>query len=525
MRKFVCLLTVLIMSIPTFSGQAAANPLFGLVYPYATGYRLLVRYSDQTWQTREIPNMPLISYEQGGPDAPARPRWSADGRTIYFTGNPPGDTTNATALYAYDLASGKITPILTTHKIAGCNDAYVIESISPDGRYALMCSGEPTGYNSEGLSSPAIIDLQQKRVVSSDLPPGQQDGSGGGCAESGEWLPTYNRLLVFSDCGLMTRFPSVTLVDTRTWKTLGQYTEDSLRSVGSYLVTKPRPYYLSAYAAADNSSGEFQLMWLDTGHVQKLSDGMNLLMAEDKSFAAFTRDDRLMRLNLSTLQIADVGPITHHAPDEQIPDALSAQGDTLYYLDTTQNDNDQVDIALIKLTATTRSEGQRFYSGATPTIAMSDGPYLALDINHQQILVYKYDKLIWSNESADPNTYFLSSLSGSQVFLDVNTASGSEQVTVNAEDGTTPTPDSTATPELNISADYQPVIEGPDGWWVYYSGATQYNYGARPLQGSALIYNQHTGEKLSLFDTDTVVNNSQVAPYEFISWSPPLGKP
>src|SRR5262249_48168270 len=134
MRKFLYAIIVLILGIPTLAGRAAATPLYAVAYPYAAGYRVAIRYSDQTWQTRDIPSIPLVSYERGAAQTPAKPQWSPDGKTLYLTGYPPGDATSPAALYAYDLASGQIAPVLTAPKIGGCTKAYVVESISPDGR-------------------------------------------------------------------------------------------------------------------------------------------------------------------------------------------------------------------------------------------------------------------------------------------------------------------------------------------------------------------------------------------------------
>src|SRR5258707_15655718 len=103
MRKFIIALIVLILGIPAVTSRAAATPLYAVAYPYASGYRVAIRYSDQTWQTRDIPTIPLVSYERGAAETPAIPQWSPDGKTLYLTGYPNDNTTAPAALYAYDL--------------------------------------------------------------------------------------------------------------------------------------------------------------------------------------------------------------------------------------------------------------------------------------------------------------------------------------------------------------------------------------------------------------------------------------
>lgn len=496
MRKLLLILylnVLLVGSVGHVQATETAVPLYSVAFSVrlssaltrdrpGEGVRVATLLSDGSWQLKTLPGAYSGPFDVGF----VAPAWTADGHTLYTTVQSPGSQTHFLMLYTYDVFTQKLTPLMdldTRHEPE--YEAAAIDSISPDGRYLWF--EKPVRGDGQ------LVDVLNKRA----FPPLE-------CAtEAQAW--TADSLVDFNRCAHMLR-----TIDLATGK-VRQVPVD-LSFYGSYgwqAVSQNGKSYLVGGPLIDNEDGPVVMLNLDTGDRTTLSTGHYFTVAADRTFATFASGDRLMRLNLATLRVADTGPIGHIL-------AVTAQGGNLYVWSGQDNGN-ALELTRVTLTAASRAE-QLVYSGpqtAEQNLQFApDGKHVALQFeagdDKMRVELYGLDGPIWTSSQPDLREgYSEPAWTPDSTWLFLDGADRSAAVnTRSAQLILAPQP---AAHYLNSS---------PDGaWWLFSILGESDDPNDR-----LVVFNHDTGKVVVLADNVLLGHHDPYhwPSYQYYVWSPPV---
>jgi len=446
------LLCLLLLS--SFNDVQAQNaPPYWAVY-YVNGSARVVGF-DQTnvWTVRDIPHVVVDTYLQSNFEMPITPSWSPDGQTLYLTIKTGSGADQRIELDAFSPATNSLRSLISTAPgpatyngfdpatnlpvpgtLPGCHTfestgrvwtkTLTILSISPDGRYALLCSGRDSGNS--------ILDLQTGKIV-------LQDGGAaeGDCSSSVyAWLLAQHRILIEKVCGMMTATSQLMVVDTNTWTTLATRTYVSDKNTNgdnigevynswfweeALLVSGTEPYILGT-VEAKNSDSSIVRVHPQSGLVDFLFKGSQPALASNSLLASFIDPKgHLMRLDLTTMKAQDTGLLTSLTQNTYVesncspypPDPGSAQ-DVINYKCGVTDDNPAP--SFITLTTSTVSRYSIPIGDSRDTVEPSRrGSYWAIyKDKSRSIELHNRAGFDWSTQSAFPNSQFVASSSPSR---------------------------------------------------------------------------------------------------------------
>lgn len=504
MRKLVGFLVLAILLItPQLSlSQPARVPRYSLAYSRGDNeVQVVTLVGENEWVQQPLPARLMFGQADV---ALTMPQWSADGRTLYAAAYEPQSETIATRIYAYEVFTGQFREVVTVADPAQLSPPieYVrIDSISPDGRFAWTT--RLISYQTQ------LINLSEREVVTTSTCP----------ARVLTWLPAE---VVIACTGALFAAPDIYSLNLATGEPV-RYLEPPVAETGAN--------YLSAYVTGgmllgDESLymvGPYQsaqeteigiLQWNDYNG-QYLGKGKYLSVSENQQYAAFFVGDRLMRMNLATGILADMGTVV-----------VTAQplwaGDTLQFWYTREV---QGNFEILRVEAAAKSRREYIvYSGAAPTNWQFSptGAYVALQFqaspSESYVEIHGREGLLWVSDFAYPDSFV-------QLPTEWQLAWSADKKWLHLRYAPIPTELPTT---LSLNLENQTTIlapetygtfvgESPDGaWWLY-------EIGVDPLQARVqrlIVYQRATSQLEVLSDGIPLYSNPQYPAWNYYVWSP-----
>ncbi|MEP6987951.1 MAG: hypothetical protein ABI970_20285 [Chloroflexota bacterium] len=517
-RIFVLAMFLSVLSLKVAQANAQAQPLYAVAFPHDNHVSVATLMDDQTWRLRTFDN----SYFGKGDFSYIDPVWSPDGKTLYITAFPEDDTDTARAIYSYDITSDQYNPVVVLPKLDRSLDWAQIEGLSTDGRYMRLSRSMNSTADWVDLQSP-----QHPQIIpqNSDCP-----------TRMVSWQPSY--LITYQYlCGNI----GIQIWDAHTGKLktdLSGVDSDRL-NYGSYdqwVEINLKPSYLLAASSYDLVNENIVRVDPETGKETTLSQGGSLFVSRDQDFAAFIKDQRLMRLDLATGKIQDTGAA------DKMSQVLGTDGDDLQ-LWNVLNTPEQTRISQITLTKTARTDADFYTVSPTPAEDTDIPGFIrlaprtsrfSLSYNDAKgnpvIQIYDGNKLLFSDKDVaspsklEKNNYWQMDWSADAkwYFQPISVKAGDDRTLgIDLDTGKT-----TLLPE---AGSYLITASPDDTWWLYTvlkPDQLQNDAGFQdPLEAPIIAFNHVTGEKVALGGSGFISfaidgRNQRYIQDNFYIWSP-----
>lgn len=488
MRRTAFVLVLVLLAGWQVAGAHGEADYYGVFY-FQDMAEVIGFNADEMWTVRDLPDPVLDVYPQGALSAPIEPMWSLDGTALYITLWQEDGVKNT--LYRYQPASDQLTPLVNSDEIGGCSGFITLVSISPDGRYGLLCSA--------AFADEPILDLQTGTLIKNDLIPGAEGVLGTECYVTAfAWALAEQRVMVGKHCGLMNGSSTLETIDTADWTTIRYEPMQGLWLwFPSVLIPSNSPYLLSETTSRSDTGSTIIQVAPDTGKVETVSEGTRLQVAADRSFGVFVRDGHFVRLATDSLTVNDTELADHNCQPAGVADSL-------YYV------CQDTETSLVSFSENDVTETV-IYEGAADNLSFDTARRVWAVADENGVELFDLNGEQWTSQGTLEGNV---AVSGHRAWhypwfsFDWVQAGETEprEISVNIQTGET-----AATPEAGLHL----ASFSPDGlWWVYTNDADE-------LNEQVAIYNHASGERTFQAEGAYFAPDSygSFGPAQYIYWS------